>query len=355
MINSQESKIQIVELNYDSHELESFFEIYRNIFHLSGKDNIEKIKKYLLYKTTGFYGHDNYHIIIAKETDIVGFIIGYYYHSSSFGIIESIGVDEGTRGKSISRILLTEFEILAKNDAINSTNLLNGLMVEVEDPQKTESSNNSLPFWDHCSYKLVCINYSKPSNLDAKLHAQNDLLLIKNLDGRSYIDVRIFLSLLKDHFIYATGNNNPEELEEFIKIRDQVSSYPYITLRKVGPALFKGVSVHYIITLDMGMFTKNLSKFEECLFPDMDSKEKELIAIKYGSSIQPDKEIEKKTKPLIFARYIQNKLNFSFAMDSREFPLIFISLLSTISIINSGKTEPSNLRIISSPRTPIES
>lgn len=311
MQNSQKAKVQIIDLNYNSPELEPFYELYRSIFQVSEKDYPENIKKHLLYKTTGFYSQNNYHVIIAKKTGIVGFLVGYYYNSSSFGFIESIGVDKGVRGKGISGLLLKEFEMLANRDSRNSVNGLNGIMVEVEDPQKTGSDNNCLTFWDHYSYKLVCINYIKPSFMDGKLPEQNLLLLIKNLDGGSYIEAEILISFLIDHFKYVLNNDNPEKIEEFIKIRSEVSSHPYVTLRKVGPALFKGVSIHYLITLDIGTYVTNLSEFKDGLLGALGSDRPEWNIIKYGSLIEKNQTINNRANPLIFARYLQNDLNFS--------------------------------------------
>ncbi|MGC8645899.1 MAG: GNAT family N-acetyltransferase, partial [Thermoplasmata archaeon] len=95
----------------------------------------ENIRKYLQYKISDFYGRNNYHVLIAKESKLLGFIIGDYYANSSFGVIEFLGVREESRGKGISKLLLNEFEMLIRADAKNCGEELKGIMIEVEDPQ----------------------------------------------------------------------------------------------------------------------------------------------------------------------------------------------------------------------------
>ncbi|MGC8516151.1 MAG: GNAT family N-acetyltransferase [Thermoplasmata archaeon] len=324
MLDSEMAKIQVSELTYDSSDLGSFYELYSSIFNIPEEsETLENIRKYLFYKTTNFYGKNNYHVIIARESKIVGFLIGDYYENSSFGIIEFIGVDKEFRGRGLSKLLLRAFEISVEEDAKNSGNKLNGFMIEVEDPQRTGDNDNSLPFWDHNGYRLVCVDYIQPPLSEGKLPAQNLLLLVKDLSGNSYIKAGIFLSLLSDYFRYAMGKEHPEEIDEFIRIKNEISLLSYVNLRKVGPALFGGVAVHYFLTVDVGTLVADLHRFQDELVSALYSRKQELSVAEYGFSIKSGRITDGEIAPFILARYLQNNINFSSSYSSRRFVVRF--------------------------------
>ncbi|MGC8645223.1 MAG: GNAT family N-acetyltransferase [Thermoplasmata archaeon] len=320
MVSSELKRTEIIELAYDSPDLEPFYDLYRSIFSVPEEsETLENIRKYLRYKTTDFYGKNNYHVLIAKESKIIGFLIGDYYANSSFGIIEFLGVHREFRGRGVSNLLLEKFEVLVEEDAKKCGNDLKGFMIEVEDPLKTSDRNNSLPFWNSHGYRLVSIDYVQPSLSEGKPPARNLLLLVRNLCGDSYIETKTLLSLLEDYFRYAMGKDNPRGTDEFTRIEKEASSSQYLNLRKVGSVLFGGVSVHYFLTLDLGMLSEDSNVLQEKLLEMLSSRKDELNAIKYGLSVGSRDQEPREVAPPLFARYLQNEINFSNSYLRRRF------------------------------------
>ncbi|MEM4090005.1 MAG: hypothetical protein QXQ46_04525 [Thermoplasmatales archaeon] len=184
-------------------------------------------------------------------------------------------------------------------------------MIEVEDPLAIPERKNSLPFWANLDFRLICVDYTQPSLSEGKEPSRNLLLLVKNLNGSSYLDVSSFLSLLKDYFRYAMGKKNPDDINEFKRIRDAVISEPYLTLRRISPFLFDGVTLYYFLTLDVDMLANDPQEFRNELISFLQSGKERLNFINYGALDGYNRLHSTSASPFIFAMYLQNSVNFS--------------------------------------------
>lgn len=292
--------IEIIEIDENSLEIDEFYQIYGRLFPRREEvETVDNIKKYLSLKKTGFYGKNNYHILILKlNNKVIGFIIGDYYFSSGISFIEFIGIDSSYVKRGYSKILIEKFLDLVKEDSARSNSILNGILIEVEKPESIDSPG-SFPFWDHMGFKKIECKYVQPPLSDDKEPAKDLMLMYLGIYKKN-LDKRTLISAVMDYFKYAMSKEDPSQLEELKILEDSINT-DYVVLTKLGSSWFIHPRIRYFYSVDIGDIFSEKINFLELL----DSKwKKKAVAI-------GQKKISNESIEEIHNRIERDKIDFS--------------------------------------------
>jgi GNAT superfamily N-acetyltransferase len=135
------------------------------------RENCETIVNYLRLKETGWYGKNNYHVVLAfVDGDPIGGAIADYLDEPNAGVIEYLVIQPEHRGSGIGRGLLEHTERLLHDDADASRGRqLDWIVAELDDPYRTPRRSNGFdPFtrlhvWGSWGYRLLDFPYQQPA------------------------------------------------------------------------------------------------------------------------------------------------------------------------------------------------
>jgi GNAT superfamily N-acetyltransferase len=168
--------MEIVELadNKSSRRVLSAF--YRGVYSrefpdVDERESLENMVAYLRLKTEGWYGMNNYHIVILQDDagNIAGGMVADYFERSNVGVIEFVVVAPELRGRGLGKLLLREISQRLEADSRRAGHAgLNGICAEVNDPyrrcdvQEHLDGFARLRIWDHFGFRLLDFPYVQP-------------------------------------------------------------------------------------------------------------------------------------------------------------------------------------------------
>lgn len=134
------------------------------------REALDNIVRYLELKEQGWYGGNNYHVVVAYRGEVVvGGCILDYFDEPNAGVIEFLFAVESVRGEGVGRRLLAEAERLASNDAQRCGRSLQWMAAEMNDPFIAPPvPDNMDPFvrariWDHWGFGVLDCPYVQPA------------------------------------------------------------------------------------------------------------------------------------------------------------------------------------------------
>jgi GNAT superfamily N-acetyltransferase len=149
------------------------------------RESLANIIDYLGRKARGWYGNNNYHVLLAwLDGRLVGGSILDYLAEPNVGVIEFLLVAPGERKCGIGRQVLARTEQLLDEDARRLTGrALDGVVAEMNDPLATRNARDNLDptaralIWDRWGYAGLDFPYVQPA-LSADTAAVTELILI---------------------------------------------------------------------------------------------------------------------------------------------------------------------------------
>jgi GNAT superfamily N-acetyltransferase len=135
------------------------------------RESFETIVNYLRLKETGWYGKNNYHVVLAfVDGELIGGAIADYLDEPNAGVIEYLVIQPEHRGSGVGRRLLEHTERLLHDDAdVTRARLLDWIVAELDDPYLTPRRKNGFdPFtrvhvWGSWGYRLLDFPYKQPA------------------------------------------------------------------------------------------------------------------------------------------------------------------------------------------------
>ncbi len=135
------------------------------------RESLANMKRYLKLRRDGWYGPNNYHIILALDGDrTVGASVSDYLATPNCGIIEFLLVAEALWGKGIGRKLheatISAFDGDARRIGHKG---VDAIVIELNDPFRVPpQEDNYDPFeramiWDRWGYGRLCFPYVQPA------------------------------------------------------------------------------------------------------------------------------------------------------------------------------------------------
>jgi GNAT superfamily N-acetyltransferase len=189
------------------------------------RESLENIKDYLKRKETGWYGKNNYHVVVMLEGDTpIGGSISDYLVEPNAGVIEYLIVLPDHRGTGRGGRLLEFTERLLHEDSESSRGRrLDWILSEMDDPYLTsEPTNRFDPFvrpriWHKWDYRLLDFPYVQPALSPDQQPVANLLLSAKTCSSRfgdsvPAADVR---TLIREYLHWAMRIDVPDDNEEF--------------------------------------------------------------------------------------------------------------------------------------------
>jgi GNAT superfamily N-acetyltransferase len=166
--------------------LRRFYELYVAEFpHPDERESLENMTRYLELKDHGWYGANNYHVVLLLlDDEVIGGSVSDYLADPNTGVIEFLVVAPGSRRRGAGgRLLRWTEEAVAADARTRAGRALDYVVAEMEDPFKVRPSDASLDaflrteIWDRWGYRRLDFPYVQPA-LSAGQHAATHLMLV---------------------------------------------------------------------------------------------------------------------------------------------------------------------------------
>jgi GNAT superfamily N-acetyltransferase len=221
-----DSGLRLVEIGSDPVDQALFrafyFDVYvREFPDENERESLDNMLEYLHKKQAGWYGANNYHILVAVAGGRpVGCAIADYLAEPNAGVIEFLAVVAEARGRGYGQALHRGIERLLVADAGNA---LDYIVAEMNDPFRTNpASDNMDPFqramiWHRWGYRVIDFAYVQPALSETQEAVGNLRLILRVRDGmdRDWIAADRLLGIIAGYMRWAMRVEHPEQNREF--------------------------------------------------------------------------------------------------------------------------------------------
>jgi GNAT superfamily N-acetyltransferase len=212
--------------------------IYSSEFLADERESLENMERYLELREEGWYGRNNYHILVATAEDgrPVAAAILDYLEEANAGMLEFLVVARRERGRGLGKWLLDASEAVLERDAREKTGRsLDWIAGEMEDPflvppiPLSEAEPGQLDpvararVWSRWGYRRLRFPYIQPA-LSSEQNAVENLLLIGKLQRSDYltqgVPSSVVKSVLHGYMRWAMRIENPEDQTEYRRMAE---------------------------------------------------------------------------------------------------------------------------------------
>ncbi len=207
------------------------------------RESLANIEAYLELKENGWYGRNNYHVVVAYRNDeIVGGCILDYLAEPNAGMIEFLFTVPAVRGGGIGHALLTEAERLAAVDARRVGQALQWMAAEMNDPFVPAKVRDDMDafqrarIWGHWGFGALDCPYVQPALSDEQRPAEGLMLIAKPLDPvlREGIPAAQVRSLVGEYLRWAMRIEEPERNPQFAALSAWLAERGYVAWTSLG-------------------------------------------------------------------------------------------------------------------------
>ncbi|VVJ17429.1 Uncharacterised protein [Amycolatopsis camponoti] len=185
------------------------------------RESLANMIEYLRLREQGWYGHNNYHIILASMNGVtVGCSVVDYFAGPNAGMIEFLMVVPAFRNAGVGRAILAETERVLESDATAGAGApLAHVFAEINDPfLPTGAPDNLDPadralVWDRWGFRGLDLPYVQPALSEAQEPVTNLLLICKTFGEPC--TPRTVRSAVADYVRWAMRVEDPERCPEF--------------------------------------------------------------------------------------------------------------------------------------------
>jgi hypothetical protein len=198
------------------------------------RETYENMLLSLTQKHSDFYGNNNYHIVVVKDSEdkIVGGAICDYFSDSNSGVIEFILMGKTRESAGLGTQLYNHIlEVLNMDARKNNHKSLSYIICEIENPDTVPETYNMryLYFWNKLFFRKINMQYIQPA-LDSNKEEVNTLLLIafsiKDHENNFTISKKTVKSFIHDYAKYAMRIDNPLLNKTVIKMYEDLDTMP---------------------------------------------------------------------------------------------------------------------------------
>lgn len=184
------------------------------------RESLENMQNYLRLKRDGWYGANNYHILIAVEGGRpVACSISDYLSQPNAGVIEFLLVDTRLRSRGLGRQLHDATETLLLADSLRAgQDRLNCIAIEMNDPYRLDPADDNMdPFararlWGRWGYGALGFPYIQPALSDDQGPVEYLILGAKPLDPQLRLGFppALVRSIVAGYLRWAMRIDDPE-------------------------------------------------------------------------------------------------------------------------------------------------
>ncbi|MFD9733894.1 GNAT family N-acetyltransferase [Umezawaea sp. NPDC059074] len=193
------------------------------------RESLATMIDYLRLKEKGWYGRNNYHIILATtDGTTIGLSVVDYFAEPNAGVIEFLMVVPDARGSGAGRALLAETErVLDQDAAAASGKRLDHLFAEINDPFiPTEVPDTLDPavravIWDRWGFRGLDLPYLQPA-LSETQDGVTNLLLIGKSSGAPPCPSTV-RQAVHDYLRWAMRIEDPSRCPEYRTMAEHLS------------------------------------------------------------------------------------------------------------------------------------
>lgn len=188
------------------------------------RESLANMESYLALKEQGWYGTNNYHIVIASTGgEIVGASVCDYLATPNAGVVEYLLVQPGFRRSGLGSQLLRTIEQLCREDALEtSARGLDWIIAETEDPYRTPVPTKGFDTFARAhvmnglGFRILDFDYAQPALSKEQAPADNLLLIARPTDGVSeLIRTDVALSIVAEYMRWAMRIDDPAGNSEY--------------------------------------------------------------------------------------------------------------------------------------------
>jgi len=197
------------------------------------KESLAAIERYLELKAAGWYGPNNYHVVLALSGErIVGGAIADYLADPNAGVVEFLVVAPDRRGAGLGRRLLAETETLIARDARRTGRPdPDRIVAEIEDPFLVDLSPGGFdPFarariWGRWGFRKLQFPYVQPALSESQRPVHHLMLATKPFaaDERDAVPSARVENTLRAYLRWAMRIPDPESSAEYRGMRDDLA------------------------------------------------------------------------------------------------------------------------------------
>lgn len=216
--------------------LETFYEtLYVSEFpDPDERESLENMVDYLRRKAQGWYGANNYHIVLSiVDGEIMAGAIADYLAEPRAGVIEFLVVSPASRGTGLGKRLLTQVETLLDTDSLGR---LRCVVAEVNDPLVSPPEGDNLNpvtralIWHRWGYRGLDFPYVQPP-LSPEHTAVGTLILICKPVRDSWaagVPATVVVLIVREYLRWAMRFEEPERCTEFRAMRDHLAHHEWV-------------------------------------------------------------------------------------------------------------------------------
>ena len=189
------------------------------------RESLENMREYLRLKAEGWYGLNNYHILLGYEgTELVAACVSDYFHLPNTGVIEFLLVSPKTRGKGFGQAMLEEMIGVFQVDARRAGKAqCDYVMGEMNDPFLTDPAVDNLnPFdratiWGKWGFAALDFPYLQPPLDEDKEAVDNLLMMVRPLVdiAAKSVPAATVRQVIYDYLKWAMRFEDPRESSEY--------------------------------------------------------------------------------------------------------------------------------------------
>jgi len=206
------------------------------------RESLDNMADYLRLKSRGWYGDNNYHILVASVGEqIIGGTISDFLAEANAGVLEFLVVAPRFRCDGIGSTLLASTETLLMGDARAALDREIDLIVgEINDPFRPSTIQDNLDptkrtlIWHTWGYRGLDFPYVQPA-LSATQRPVSNLLLIAKLFRPQWQAVNATIPsdrikiLVHEYLRWAMRIQLPGQCPEFRSMADHLDANPQIS------------------------------------------------------------------------------------------------------------------------------
>jgi GNAT superfamily N-acetyltransferase len=205
------------------------------------RESLDNMTHYLELKAQGWYGANNYHIVLLTDSGRpVAGSVSDYLSAADAGVIEFLTVAPAWRRRGLGARLLSWTETtLAVDAGSRSARALRAIVAEMHDPRIPDPHHASLApqararIWSGWGYRKLDFDYVQPA-LSASQHAARHLMLLAKIPNgntrHAALRTHQLRAVLREYFYWAMRIEQPERTAEYQQMCAQLADDGYVDL-----------------------------------------------------------------------------------------------------------------------------